>query len=297
MSFLSSLIRFSRLHTIVGTTLSITALYLLALGLSDFRQLFLDVFFLSLISCLGANVYIVGLNQLMDIEIDRINKPYLPLASGAFTYRQGIIIITVSVVVSLLLAFYLGGYLLLTVVLSLLLGTAYSLPPVRLKRFTFWAAFCIIAVRGLIVNLLLFLHFHSIINGSHELPPLIWLLTITIFVYSVVIAWFKDIPDMEGDSRFNIKTLTLRLGALAVFRMGNALLVLSCLAVILYALSFPLDLHRPILIGGHVLIPAGLWIAASRVDLDDRASVFSYYQFIWVLFFLEYIVFAAAGLY
>ena len=30
-----------------------------------------------------ANVYIVGLNQLSDIEIDRVNKPELPLASGA----------------------------------------------------------------------------------------------------------------------------------------------------------------------------------------------------------------------
>ena len=34
-----------------------------------------------------------------------------------------------------------------------LLGTAYSLPPFRLKRFPILAAFCILVVRGSLVNL------------------------------------------------------------------------------------------------------------------------------------------------
>lgn len=34
------------------------------------------------------NVSIVGLNQLYDVEIDKINKPYLPLASGEMTQSQ-----------------------------------------------------------------------------------------------------------------------------------------------------------------------------------------------------------------
>ncbi|MCB0286844.1 MAG: UbiA family prenyltransferase, partial [Calditrichaeota bacterium] len=42
---------------------------------------------LALASCLGANIYIVGLNQITDIDIDRINKPDLPLASGIFSMR------------------------------------------------------------------------------------------------------------------------------------------------------------------------------------------------------------------
>ncbi|KAL5150192.1 Glycinol 4-dimethylallyltransferase [Glycine soja] len=33
------------------------------------------------------DVYINGLNQLSDIEIDKINKPYLPLASGQLSFR------------------------------------------------------------------------------------------------------------------------------------------------------------------------------------------------------------------
>eukprot|EP00903_Cladosiphon_okamuranus_P000467 g465.t1 len=65
---------------------------------------------LTLLSCLGANIYIVGLNQITDVEIDKINKPYLPLASGAFSMRQGYFIVGLSLLVSLAIAIYLGKY-------------------------------------------------------------------------------------------------------------------------------------------------------------------------------------------
>ena len=39
-----------------------------------------------------ANLYIVGINQLSDIEIDKVNKPYLPLASGELSVKTGILL-------------------------------------------------------------------------------------------------------------------------------------------------------------------------------------------------------------
>ena len=296
MNFLINFIRFSRLHTVIGTTLSILALYLLALSYSGYQDWHLPELLLTLASCLGANIYIVGLNQVTDVEIDRINKPYLPLASGFFSMRTGYIIITVSVLLSLAIALYIGKYLLLTVLLSLALGTAYSLPPFRLKRFTFWAAFCIIAVRGLIVNLLLFLNFHFIINGRENIPPVIWLLTGTIFIYSIIIAWFKDIPDMEGDSRYEIRTLSLRIGARKVFLIGNILISLIYVSLVILPFLLALQVNGAIFAGAHLLLLGLLWMANSRVNLQETATVQRYYQFIWVLFFLEYITFATAGL-
>ncbi len=296
MSFIKNFIRFSRLHTVVGTTLSITALYLLALSFSGFENWYLAEWALTLAGCLGANIYIVGLNQITDIDIDRINKPWLPLASGAYSLRTGYLLIGMSVLLSLGIAFYLGKFLLLTVLLSLALGTAYSLPPFRLKRFHFWAAFCIIAVRGLIVNLLLFLHFHDLISGRQNIPPLVWLLTAAIFIYSIVIAWFKDIPDMEGDRRFQIKTLTLRLGARRVYRSGNILLGLTLLTLALLPFFFSFSLNAALFCVIHMVMLLSLWVAGRRVRLDEPGTVRQYYQFVWVLFFMEYIVFVAAAL-
>lgn len=43
----------------------------------------------ALFPALLMNICIVGLNQIFDVPIDRINKPYLPLASGEFSMRMG----------------------------------------------------------------------------------------------------------------------------------------------------------------------------------------------------------------
>ncbi|HKK79144.1 MAG TPA: homogentisate phytyltransferase [Phaeodactylibacter sp.] len=293
---LISFVRFSRPHTIIGTTLSLLALYLLALSYSEDTHWHFGLFAGSLLSCLGANIYIVGLNQLTDIEIDRINKPYLPLASGDFSIRTGKIIIGIGLVLSLILAVWLGPYLLLTVVLSLLLGTAYSLPPFRLKRFYFWAAFCIIAVRGLIVNLLLFLHFHWQINGSTQITPTVAWLTFSIFVFGLIIAWFKDMPDTEGDQAFEIRTLSIKLGVRRVFQTGNVLLSLLFLVLALLPFVVGVQVHPLVFSLGHLGMLGYLWWSISRVDLEQQASIARYYQSIWLLFFLEYGLFALAGL-
>lgn len=52
------------------------------------------MYFQAVIPALCMNVYIVGLNQLYDIDIDKVNKPNLPLASGEFSVATGIILVT-----------------------------------------------------------------------------------------------------------------------------------------------------------------------------------------------------------
>jgi len=294
MNFLLNFLRFSRLHTVIGTTLSIICLYYLAVANNLEHPKNTGLLILTILGCLGANIYIVGLNQATDVEIDRINKPYLPLASGAFSMVFGYTLIFLFLLLSLLIAIYYGKYLLITVLFSLALGTAYSLPPIRLKRFPFWAAFCIIAVRGLVVNLLLFLHFNFALNGKEDLPSIIWWLTATIFVYSIVIAWFKDIPDMEGDRQFHIKTLSLSLGAKKVFYTGNALISLIYLVLLFAPFLAHLNV-RPILFAvAHLAFLFALWLAVYKTDLSSKKSIARFYQFIWLLFFMEYMTFAVA---
>ena len=288
MSFLYQFVRFSRLHTVIGTTLSILALWGIARALGG---AFVSVQYLlwTLGTCLAANIYIVGLNQLVDIDIDRINKPYLPLASGAWSVRTGRTVVLVALALSLLGAALGNGWLLAVVLLSVLLGTLYSLPPVRLKRFPFWAAFCILAVRGLIVNLGLFLNFYTPFQSAPEVPAVVWTLTAVMFVYSILIAFFKDMPDLEGDRRYGISTFSLRLGVRRIHRLGVGLL--AGLYLLVAALPFGMDLGVDpwIFSGFHVLLLIALLILSRRVDLTDQQSIARFYQGVWVLFFCEYI--------
>ncbi len=303
--WLTSLWKFSRPHTIIGTSLSVWGIALITISvllpvpqiaIDDLAQWIL-LMAGAWIPCLCGNVYIVGLNQLTDVGIDRINKPNLPLASGAFSLREGSVIVIVSGLLAVFFAGLQGPYLLGMVVASLIIGTAYSLPPIRLKRFAFWAALSIFGVRGVIVNLGLFWHFHQRWTGAAGvIPPQIWMLTVFIVVYTFAIAIFKDIPDLEGDRKYRIRTLTVRLGSHAVFNLALATITL-CYSGMMIAAGLQLPIFSALFIViTHVGLLVALWLSALRVYLQDRKTVSWFYQLIWKFFFIEYILFPFACL-
>jgi 4-hydroxybenzoate polyprenyltransferase len=117
---------------------------------------------------------------------------------------------------------------------SLALGVVYStdLPFLRWKRYPFMAATCIFLVRAVAVQLGFYLHMRCAVLGL----PLTWtqpLLFGTAFMSlcSVVIALFKDIPDVAGDRIANVRTLSVRLGVPAVFNICRYVCVCVCLRV------------------------------------------------------------------
>lgn len=93
---------------------------------------------------------------MFDVEIDKVNKPYLPMASGEISMSGGITLVIITALASLALGAASGSApLLWTLGISLGLGILYSmdLPFMRWKRFPWMAAACILAVRALIVQL------------------------------------------------------------------------------------------------------------------------------------------------
>ncbi len=311
--WLNALWRFSRPHTIIGTSLSVFGVAVIAfsvvhpdgLALSfngaissatalDWAQL-LELMIGAWLPCLCGNVYIVGLNQLQDIQIDRINKPTLPLASGEFSQAEGIGIVTITGSLALILSWFQGPFLFLMVVLSLLIGTAYSQPPIRLKRFPFWAALCIFGVRGVIVNLGLFLHFQQRLGGAAEIPPEVWALMVFIVVFTFAIAIFKDMPDTEGDRKFHIHTLTIQLGKRTVFNISRWVLTGCYVGMVAIAGWLP-SVQVVFMAITHLGLLLLMWVQSLGVNLSQKNNITRFYQLIWKLFFLEYLIFPAACL-
>ncbi|KAG0459656.1 hypothetical protein HPP92_022784 [Vanilla planifolia] len=110
-SALNAFYRFSRPHTVIGTALSIISVSLLAVeNLADISLPFFTGMFQALISALFMNIYIVGLNQLSDIEIDKVNKPTLPLASGEYSFRTASVIVSVFAVLSFSIGWMVGSW-------------------------------------------------------------------------------------------------------------------------------------------------------------------------------------------
>jgi homogentisate phytyltransferase/homogentisate geranylgeranyltransferase len=286
--------QFSRPHTIYGTTASLLGLYALALPDGSLWSQHFPALSIALVACLCTNVYIVGLNQLIDLDIDRINKPGLPLAAGTLTLEQGRAIVLTSGMAGILLACWQIPYLLLTVGLSSLIGTAYSLPPIRLKRFPIPAALCIYSVRGWIVNLGLYAYFRAVMGAVVQITPELLALALFVSVLGLVIAVFKDIPDIEGDRQFYILTFSLQWGQQRVFWISVALLGISYLSMALLGLLWLKHANQWILMLIHLsglVIVLGL---GSKTDLQNRQAIAGYYQIIWILFYLEYLLYPFA---
>jgi homogentisate phytyltransferase/homogentisate geranylgeranyltransferase len=242
------------------------------------------------------NVAIVGVNQITDVEIDRVNKPRLPMAAGELGEPAAWRIVAVAAAVPLAMAVTQGWVETVAVVVALAAGAAYSLPPLRLKRYPVAASLCIAGVRSAVVNLGVAVHFATAFGGDGRVPGAVWALCLFVLPFSFAIAVLKDVPDSEGDRMFHIATFTVRLGTrrAAVLGLGALLLAYAGMAI---AGPFALpEANAAVLAGGHAAVALLLVWWARRADPDDPRAFTRFYMRVWMLFFLEYLLVPAAVL-
>jgi homogentisate phytyltransferase / homogentisate geranylgeranyltransferase len=289
VSALGVLWRFSRPHTLIGTSLSIVALYVIAASV-DRASSAPDLLW-TLLAGACVNVFIVGINQVEDVDIDRLNKPWLPIAAGDLSLDAGRRIVGVAAIAPVAMAVTQGLAELMAVSVALAVGWAYSCPPLRLKRYPALAAGSITFVRSVVVNLGVWLH----IAGS-PVSAGVWALTAVTVPFSFAIAVLKDVPDIEGDRRFGIATFSVRLGPRPVLAVGVGALTAAGIGM---AVAGPLLLDGAdpfVLVAGQALGIAALWRWAVKIDPADPVAFAGFYQRVWQLFFCQYLLVTAAYL-
>lgn len=280
----------------LGTLVSVCSISALAVGPGDLGITALTAFLQALSSALLMNICIVGINQIYDIEIDRINKPYLPLAAGDFGVRTGVAIVVATGAAALAIGTWTGSVpLLATLGGSLLLGIAYStdLPLLRWKRWPLLAAGCILAVRAVLVQLGFYLHMRGALGGAGGLAAItrpVAFATSFMLLFSIVIALFKDIPDVRGDSKAGLQTLSVQLGVPRIYWACIALLEAAYLGAIVIGLYSSSLWARVATTGAHAVLGAVLYWRARQTDLSSSTSIYKCYMDVWKLFYLEYLL-------
>ena len=285
---------FTRPHTVIGTTCAVWVLYVLAAA--DAHRQSLPTALTVYVASLALNIYIVGLNQLTDVDIDRINKPYLPLAAGTLTPFAATAIVAVAGAIALLAAAAQGRYLFGTIGVIFLIGSMYSLPPFRLKRSPFLAAAAITLARAVVGNVGVYLTYSAALAGAATLPSRVVLFVGFMTCFMVVISLMKDIPDLEGDRAHRIPTVVARLGARRTLLVCHLILTF-CYTWATVAVFWPVaGVHRGVIVVSHAVALIALWSLAARVDVDDNKAIAAHYMFVWKLFYLEFAIFPAACL-
>ena len=305
--------RFTRPHTLIGSAVAIPAIHLLAAP--TFSSVLSAPMFISLmysmIPALLMNLYITGLNQITDVEIDKINKPDLPIAKGDLSTTTAIVVVIISLLASLIMGSFHPVYgtsgLNFALWGSAILGTMYSLPPFRLKRFPFFAAFCIVAVRGTIVNAGFYAH--ALAAAFNQSTATIWntiltdkkcfLSSLFFGVFGIVIALMKDVPDVKGDKLSNIRSFSVRIGQKQIFQSMRRLV--SLLFYLFGAgfiqgsyLAFQNSNFLHSFSRGAIALFAFLFGVRARnmgklVDAEDSDEVYKYYMSLWKLFYASYL--------
>nr|XP_043636490.1 homogentisate solanesyltransferase, chloroplastic [Erigeron canadensis] len=288
--------RFLRPHTIRGTALGSVSLVTRALleNPNLIRWSLLFKAFSGLAALICGNGYIVGINQIYDIGIDKVNKPYLPIAAGDLSVKSAwFLVLAFAVLGVIIVGINFGPFITSLYCLGLFLGTIYSVPPLRMKRFPVVAFLIIATVRGFLLNFGVYYAVRAALGLTFQWSSPVAFITSFVTLFALVIAITKDLPDVEGDRKFQISTFATKLGVRNIALLGSGLLLINYIGSVVAALYMPQAFRSSLMIPIHSILASCLiyqaWVL-ERANYTQEA-IAAYYRFVWNLFYSEYIIF------
>jgi len=148
-----------------------------------------------------------ALNQIYDLEIDRVNKPRRPLPSGRMSIAEAWTFTAIAYVVALILAWLVapGGRheCFWIVVIATVITFLYSVPPFRTKRLGIWANVTIAIPRGVLLKVAGWSSVKTVVG----VEP--WFIGAIFGLFLLGASTTKDFADMEGDARGGCRTLPI----------------------------------------------------------------------------------------
>jgi len=206
-----------------------------------------------LYTCVMGGTYI--LNQLMDRDTDRLNKKLFLLSEGYIPTHHAYIEMAILWTVGLILSAFFNITFFLFVLVSIILGVLYSLPPVKLKGKPLLDTLSNGVGYGMV----------NFAIGWLIVRPFSWTMLITFLPYFLSIcAVFMNttIVDREGDEKAGEKTTAVVLGArltslVSMVIMTGAVVVAfynrDLICLVPAALSLPLFMYA----GVHLFVKKG----------------------------------------
>ena len=191
-----------------------------------------------------------AINQIYDLDIDRVNKPRRPLPAGALMMGGAWRFTVLSFVLAWVLAFLATPPGLEShrecfwiVLFTSVLVWAYSAPPLRTKRHGIWANVTIAIPRGLLLKVAGWSTVKTILGAEP------WFIGTIFGLFVLGASTTKDFADIEGDRAGGCQTLPILYGVKKAAWMIAPFFVLPFLLI-------PIGVHAGILTGNPVLLDA-----------------------------------------
>ncbi|AGJ62874.1 UbiA family prenyltransferase [Saccharolobus islandicus] len=210
---LKSYMQLVRMHNVIGAALgAIMGFLVSSQWYLELKGILLSALVVGLIAAGG---YVI--NDVYDVEIDKINKPYRPIPSGRISVNKAkalsITLFVIGIALSILLNIY-------AIVIALLTTIGLVYYAKDLKKTGFYGNLLVATTTAL-----------SIFYGGLAFFSDNWLLRIIIptfysFFLTLIREIVKGIEDYNGDLLNNVKTLATTLGISKSWRIAKILLTL-----------------------------------------------------------------------
>lgn len=214
----------------------------------------------AMLSLACAYVAATCLNDIADVDVDRVNHPKdsgRPLVTGETTERGLLQVYAVAAPLALAFAIPLGMDGLLITAVSLFIGWAYSLRPIRLSYRTY-AAPLVLSIAYVLVPYGLGIVAAGDQIGVRDIP-----ISVALYLLFLARINLKDFRDRAGDAQYGKPTLLLRFGK-------DVTCLVSAIALALGSVLLAVVLRPPLLV---TVLLAGFVVAiASRLYALRRAD-------------------------
>ena len=186
-----------------------------------------------------------AVNQIYDLDIDRVNKPKRPLPAGTLSMREAWTFTAITCAISWVLAFIASPddrrECFWIVVFTTFLCWAYSAPPLWTKRRGFLANLTIAIPRGVLLKVAGWSTVKTIVG----VEP--WYIGSIFGLFLLGAASTKDFADIEGDRAGGCRTLPI------VYGVKKAAWIIAPFFVLPFFL-IPLGVGKGVLTGNPVLL-------------------------------------------
>lgn len=209
------------------------------------------------------------LNCVIDVNVDKINKPHRPIPSGKISRKNALIYSLILYTISLAVAYQIIMEFFFVIIASAILTIFYSIPKVRFKK------------RFLLNNLTggIFYGLLCPLAGWALTPvnPIPIYLIIFVFLLSLSLSVTKDFEDVIGDKAYAIKTIPTTFGIRNAARLFSILIVLA-FVYIMFLVGF--NLIKSEFIFSILMLPAFLYLIKKVYEkpksfynsLDERST-------------------------
>ncbi len=206
-------LKLARIGNVIIAFLSVECAGILCgVNIAKSWEILLSAFAASLITA-GGN----AVNDIFDIEIDRINRPNRPLASGKLSMKQAKRFYLAATFTGLAASAAINTYSFIIAMVATFLIFMYSY---KLKRSVFYGNFTVALVTGLT-----FVYAGASVRDFNDVYPA----AVFAFLTNLIREIIKDAEDVKGDSQIGVRTIATKFGTTV-----SAYIAISMTAILLF---------------------------------------------------------------